>query len=164
MGPLLLLALASGALAALKTTAQRQQRAADAPVMGINADTGYLPAVRDLAVAIASAEGFGVPHAIPTIAHNPGDLVIPGWTGQKLGAERISVFSSDGEGWTRLYHQLQLIVDSRSRVYSLEMTLSEFAAKWTATEQGIWTQNVVQKLNATGYHVNENSTLDEVLR
>lgn len=132
--------------------------------MGLNADTGYLPSVRDLANAIARAEGFGVAGAIPTRAHNPGDLVIPGWTGAKLGAEGISVFVSDAEGWARLLRQIQLIVDGKSRVYSLEMTLSEFAAKWTATEPGAWAQNVIRALVTMGHAVSAHTTLDEVLQ
>lgn len=104
--------------------------------------------VFNFAHAIAKAEGFGIPNAIPTRAHNPGDLVIPGWTGAKLG-ENISVFDSDLEGWNRLYHQLQLIIDGASRVYTLNDTIASMASKWTKTNQAAWAATVASELNAT---------------
>ena len=107
------------------------------------------PQIIALAKAIATAEGFGLPGAIPTLAHNPGDLVIPGWTGAKLGTERISVFSNDAEGWDRLYKQLLLIVSNKSHIYSLSDTLASMAAKWTNTAPSAWAMNVASSLGVT---------------
>jgi hypothetical protein len=107
---------------------------------------GYSDAIKRLASAIAFAEGFGIPGAIPTRANNPGDLVIPGWTGGQLGAEKISVFESPAEGWNRLYRQLWLIQSGKSSVYTVNMTIAQMAARWTATEPNHWASNVVSYL------------------
>jgi len=108
--------------------------------------------------AIASAEGFGLAGTIPTRAHNPGDLVIPGWTGASYGAEHISVFNSDTEGWAQLAHQLWLIRDGQSQQYHLAMTLAEMAAKWTRTEPQAWAATVAEALG-----VSVTTTLDTLL-
>ena len=113
--------------------------------------------VRYFARAIASAEGYGIPNAIPTLANNPGDLVIPGWTGATLGAEGISVFDADdlnnplppNGGWYRLFHQLQFIVDGTSRVYNLDMSIEQMAERWTDTQTDAWASNVATYLGTT---------------
>lgn len=134
---------------------------ADDPI----ADTAVYPQpLCDLARAISVAEGFGRAGTIPTRAHNPGDLVIPGWTGAMLGDQGISVFSSDTEGWSRLYHQLDLIVRGKSHVYTLNDTLTTFGAKWTATASDDWTTNVVTALQDFGYSVDASSTLRDTLQ
>jgi hypothetical protein len=119
--------------------------------------------VKALADAISKAEGFGIPGAVPTRAHNPGDLKIPGWTGPKTGTEGISVFSTDEEGWTHLYQQLIRIVNGASHVYTLDMTLQQFGDRWTDTQQGPWITNVIAELQVQGFAVDESSTLREVL-
>jgi len=121
----------------------------------------YSKVIKDLAQAIAHAEGFGVPGAVPTRAHNPGDLKIPNWKGPITGNENISVFSDDETGWERLYHQLDLIVTKKSHVYNLKMTFIDFANKWTTTEQSFWLDNVMLKLRNLGYIINKNTTLKE---
>lgn len=103
------------------------------------------------AEAIARAEGFGIPGAIPTLANNPGDLVIPGWTGEKLGSEGISVFSSGEEGWQRLYNQLNLIVTGRSRVYNLDMTILQMGARYAPKDATNWARNVARFLQLSEY-------------
>lgn len=115
------------------------------------ADTGsassiYSSGIVALANAIAAAEGFGIPGAIPTRANNPGNLVIPGWKGETLGAEGISVFATADEGWKRLYNQLQLIKDGRSRVYTLNDTIATMGAKWAPHDGGNWAANVSRVL------------------
>jgi hypothetical protein len=112
---------------------------------------GVTAGIRDLALAIAHAEGFGRPGAIPTRANNPGDLVIPGWSGAQLGAEGISVFPSESAGWDALYAQLQRIVDGRSHIYTVQTTIGEMARRWTATDVESWTTNVIAYLVAHGY-------------
>lgn len=109
-------------------------------------NSGFDTGVRKMARAIAKAEGFGKIGAIPTRAHNPGDLVIPGWKGDKLGAEGISVFADDEAGWRALAKQIQLIADGKSHVYTPTMSILEMAKKWTATEQIIWAENVAAHL------------------
>lgn len=110
------------------------------------------PGLLELGRAIAVAEGYWdgshniLSSNIPARAHNPGDLIIPGWTGAKLGVQGISVFQDDAEGWDRLYHQLQLIVDGQSSVYTLDDTIESMARKWTSTDQGNWSTIVAGQL------------------
>jgi hypothetical protein len=118
------------------------------------------------AQAIAHQEGFYVFGSIPHRANNPGDLVIPGWTGLSLGRERISVLKSDSieepfppdGGWFRLLHELWLIESGRSHVYTLDMTILEMAHKWTDTQQDDWARNVAGQLG-----VPPETTLRQVL-
>lgn len=118
----------------------------DAPNVTANVTTSAQN--QNFAQAIAFAEGFGTPGAIPTLANNPGDLVIPKWAGAKLG-EGISVFSSVAEGWNRLYAELNLIVAGNSSVYSLSDTISTMGAKWTTTQSDAWAQNVASYLGVS---------------
>ena len=120
------------------------------------------PGVAAFAKAISQAEGFGVPGAIPTMAHNPGDLKIPNWGGGYLGSG-VSVFGSDSEGWSRLYHQLNLIADGNSQVYNDGMNILEMAQKWTATNPNDWANNVANSLTAQGFPATPNSLLYEIL-
>ena len=120
------------------------------------------PSIEKLAQAIAKAEGFGVPDAIPTKAHNPGDLIMPGWTGESLG-EGISVFESDEVGWNHLYHQLVLIAINGSHVYTLDMTIEQMASKWTATQQEAWAQNVARELGVSIYTTLREGLVNESL-
>jgi hypothetical protein len=103
--------------------------------------TIYPDAIKRVAEAIAKQEGFYVAGSIPQRAHNPGDLKIPGWTGATLGSG-ISVFDSDGAGWTALYRQLWLILTGDSARYNLDMSIDDMARTWTATQQSAWAANV----------------------
>jgi hypothetical protein len=117
----------------------------------------------DLAEAIAHAEGFGLPDAIPTKAHNPGDLVCSWLTGEKMGAECIHVFQDDATGWAALEHELQLISVGKSHVYVRGMTIREMAEHWTRTQQNEWAQNVASKLTSLGRTATVDTLLKEVL-
>lgn len=114
--------------------------------------------IQALALAIEKAEGYGIPGAIPTVANNPGDLVVPGWTGAKLGSAGISVFSSYEEGKNHLYYQLQLIANGQSHIYTLDDTISSMAKKWTATAQDNWANIVSGELG-----VSSDTTLRDIL-
>ena len=120
------------------------------------------PQIADFARAIATAEGFYVAGSIPRLANNPGNLVIPNWSGPTIGSERISVFPTVTEGWNRLYRQLALIVNGQSRVYSLDMTIAQMGNKWApggaANVPGAWANNVARMLE-----VPPNATLRSVL-
>src|SRR4051812_12849473 len=96
----------------------------------------------DLANAIAHAEGFGLPNAIPTRAHNPGDLVLGDKGYGTLGSEDITVFADDKTGWAALEHQLDVIREHKSHVYTPSMSILQMAQKWTNTQQVEWAQNV----------------------
>lgn len=106
------------------------------------------PRIEAFAKAISRAEGFGEPGAIPTRAHNPGDLVIPGHPGERIGAG-ISVFETDDEGWLHLYHELGMIVIGSSRVYNLGMSIREMADRWTLTDSSEWANNVAHSLGVS---------------
>lgn len=99
------------------------------------------PEIGQFAIAIATAEGFGDPGAIPTRANNPGDLELGGTT---LG-EGVTVYPTVEDGWNALYHQLLLVRDGRSHVYRTDMTLTEFGATWSGGDPN-WTVNVARVL------------------
>lgn len=102
--------------------------------------------LKRFADAIARAEGFGIPGAIPTRANNPGDLARGGET---LGAEKITVYPTLDAGWQALYHQLDLIARGKSAHYTPDFTIADMSAVWTATEQSAWAQNVARALGTT---------------
>jgi hypothetical protein len=115
---------------------------------GADTSGNYSASLVAFAQAIAKAEGFGLAGRIPTLANNPGDLKIPGWTGQTLGSG-ISVFPSPSVGWDRLYRQLQLIVDGQSAQYNLTDTIGSMAVKWTRTDPTTWALIVASNLGVT---------------
>lgn len=119
-------------------------------IMGTLELGSVTPKIAAFARAIATAEGFYVAGSIPRTANNPGNLVLPNWTGPTLGAERISVFPSVEEGWSRLHRQLALIVTGQSRVYKLDMTIADMGNKWApggaVNIAGAWASNVARML------------------
>lgn len=117
-----------------------------------------------LAQAIAHAEGFGVPGAVPTRAHNPGDMVCPWLQGPKMGPEGVQVFPSDDIGWNALEQQLALIRDGRSHVYLSSMNILQMGVLWTRTESAAWTDNVVDWLVKNGHpNATTHTKLSEIL-
>ncbi len=117
----------------------------------------------DLAFAISHAEGFGVLNAIPTLAHNPGDIVLGDKGHGVMGSEKITVFENDATGWQALEHQLDLIRQRKSHVYTPSMTIREMAAKWTRTQANEWAQNVCDGLAQRGRHATVDTPLKDVL-
>lgn len=124
---------------------------------GPDTSGNYPDSVVAFARAIAKAEGYGQPGAIPTVANNPGDLKIPGWSGQTLGSG-ISVFTTRNDGWDRLYRQLELIVAGLSTQYTLNDTITSMARKWTATDPTTWALIVSSTLG-----VSSDTPLSQVL-
>jgi hypothetical protein len=106
--------------------------------------SAYSSQLVSFAQAISVAEGFGIAGAIPTTANNPGDLELGGNV-----INGVTVFGSVNDGWNALYNQLQLIVNGNSGVYNLNMTISDMAYSWTATEQDAWAENVSTELGVT---------------
>ncbi len=105
--------------------------------------TSYPEGLKDFARAIASAEGFGVPGAIPTVANNPGDLKLGGDT-----INGISVFSSVEEGWNKLYRQIAMIVSGSSAYYNLDMTIAEMGRIYAGGDEN-WSTNVARYLGVS---------------
>jgi hypothetical protein len=128
----------------------------------IETTSGFSSATLFFAQAIAAAEGFGVAGSVPFRAHNPGDLSKGdlGDTGSYLlagGTEHIIVFPSDSDGWVALYAKLQNIVDGKSKVYNLGMTIREMGLKYSGGDPN-WAVNVSNYLG-----VSEDIILGEVL-
>jgi hypothetical protein len=147
-GELLLALGAVGLVAGGRSNADDNTDAPDTmTLIGLSPVT---PHIHRFALAIATAEGYYVANSIPRRANNPGNLIIPGWTGPKIGSEGNSVFPSVEEGWRRLYKQLALIRDGRSRVYNVNMTIAQMGNKWApggaANIPGAWAQNVARML------------------
>jgi len=109
--------------------------------------------IQRFAGAIAFAEGFWDAHNNIIVAdrparnNNPGDFLGTGDTGLSDGA--YAVFSTLEMGWQKLYGQLQLIVDGKSHNYNLDMSISDIAYVYTATQQDAWSENVASYLGAT---------------
>ena len=67
-----------------------------------------------LAQLIARKEGFGIPGALPTVRHNPGDLrhsphsQHPGGPAHK---DDVGTIDTDQHGWSDLERQLQIYAD-----------------------------------------------------
>lgn len=107
--------------------------------------------------AIASAEGFGVPGAVPTVRNNPGDLKLPSSAGE------ITTFSTPADGWEALYRQLDFIRTGGSAYYRPDMSVAEVAYVWTATQQNEWLTNVLASMARQGYNVGPGTPIGEVL-
>jgi hypothetical protein len=103
--------------------------------------------VTALAQAIARAEGFGVPGAIPTLANNPGDITDtghPGDTGRTMGVG-IRVYASSTAGWNALYGKLTNILGGGSSEYPVSLTFAEFGDLWAGGDPN-WVNNVASEL------------------
>jgi hypothetical protein len=107
--------------------------------------------------AIASAEGFGVPGAIPTVRNNPGDLKLPSSGGA------ITTFATPADGWEALYKQLDLIRSGSSSFYDPDMSVAQVAGVWTATQQSEWLTNVLASMARQGYNVGPGTPIGVVL-
>lgn len=98
--------------------------------------------IERIAQAIAKAEGYGVPGAIPTVRNNPGNIR------DETGA--IATFPAPADGWAALYRQVTLMLTGESRWYRPDMTIAEVARIYTG-ESGYmaWARNVAAFLGVT---------------
>lgn len=101
-----------------------------------------------LAQAIAKAEGYGIPNAIPTRANNPGNLKAGAPTLPNSGG--ITQYPTPAAGWAALERQLSIIATGQSAHYTVSMTLAEMGAKWAPSGDnnivGAWARNVASAL------------------
>lgn len=98
--------------------------------------------IRRIAAAIAKAEGYGVPGAIPTIRNNPGNI--------KNAQGEIITFPNPEAGWNALYRQVLLMLTGESRYYKPEMTIAEIARIYTGEAAYMnWANNVSRVLGVT---------------
>jgi hypothetical protein len=104
----------------------------------------------DLGNAIGTAEGFGVPNAIPTLANNPGDLEI-GDIGYGTMGQGITVFPDAQSGTNALNSQLASIFNGNSNNYNPNMTIAQMGQTWAGGGQGStnWSNNVSNSLGAS---------------
>lgn len=112
----------------------------------------YSPQVKAFAEAIAYAEGYYAPgNPTPRRLNNPGDLKIS--SVPNIGKDQYGHlhFATAADGWLALWRQLQLIIDGKSRVYTLDMTIAQMGAKY-AEAGGVWANNVAARLNVTTAH------------
>jgi hypothetical protein len=106
--------------------------------------------VQRFAQAIAKAEGFGKPGAVPTLSHNPGDLG-PGDTGYQgrfTAGSVVSQLPDDETGWQKLRDKLRRIFSGKSTTYSPNMTITEMAQKYAGDWQN-WSNNVSADLGVS---------------
>lgn len=108
--------------------------------------------ITKFAGAIAFAEGYWDrnnnvhTNSRPARDNNPGDFEGSG----DAGSDGVyAKYSTIDAGWKRLYHQLQIIVDGTSDNYNLDMTISDMAYTYTATQQDAWAENVASYVGAT---------------
>src|SRR5579862_526367 len=92
-----------------------------------------------LALAIAQAEGFGIPGTKPTRQNNPGDISSGGG---------IATFPTVDAGWAALDNQLTLIANGASSYYSPDMTLAQIGAVWANGDPN-WASNVANALGVS---------------
>lgn len=112
---------------------------------------GVSDAVKALARAIATAEGFYVEGSRPKRNNNPGDLTqdTTGKATNKDAGEGITfmVYKTEQDGWDALYKQVSLMFSGKSSYYNSGMSILEVAQRWTTTDQIPWAQNVARALN-----------------
>ena len=114
------------------------------------ADANLQAKIEQFISAIAHAEGFGVPGAIPTVFHNPGDLGPgdTGYPGEFHDGSNVSKLPDDETGWGFLRRKITRAFTGESHVFSTSMTIAEFAQEYAGDWQN-WSRNVAQYLGVT---------------
>ena len=93
--------------------------------------------VQRIAAAIAKAEGYGVPNAIPTVRNNPGNI--------RSAAGPIATYPTIEEGWAALYRQVSGMLSGRSRYYNPSDPLTVIAKTYTGEAAYMnWANNVAR--------------------
>jgi hypothetical protein len=105
-----------------------------------------------LAQAIAWAEGFGKPGAVPTTANNPGDLKV-GDVGSGTTASGITVFPDAQSGWDALNSQVAKMLNGSSNFYTPDNTIAQAGQTYAAGDPN-WAKHVASYLG-----VDPNTTL-----
>ena len=106
------------------------------------------PIINAIASAIASAEGYGVSGAKPTVTNNPGDIGnYPGHT---------TIFEDAQAGWDALTNQIELIFSGSSAHYSPDMTIAQVGQIYSGGDPN-WAINVASRLG-----VSPNTPLNQI--
>ena len=145
-----------GLIAVYLFTAQSAKGAVEVDPVDMTNLQNWPQYILDFSEAIAFAEGFGVPGALPTVNHNPGDI----------GGDKSQGYDSDVEGWTVLRSQVNKMFGNTSRIYNSGMSIREVAGHYAEAEQDSWASNVAYYLNnqRTGFYgqVGTDTTLDQI--
>ena len=108
--------------------------------------------------AIARMEGFGVPGALPTINHSPGDLIY-GPEAVSFGAiaqhGRFAVFPDDETGWNALRRWLSVPAkfDAKGNLVggylgaTIEQAINRFAPPSDGNKTSVYVSNVFSWCN-----------------
>lgn len=113
-----------------------------------NGTTSGNPFIDAFANAIAKAEGSD-----PSI-NNPGDLTTGDFNPDNVLGEfnsaGVAVVDSIANGWAALYNKLGNALSGNSEIYSADMTIQEFADKFTGGDNAdTWAQSVAGDLGVT---------------
>jgi hypothetical protein len=158
MGQTIIIAVVLVAIASLLLESSGQGDGSSTGALGGAVTAAPLNAkIVALAQAIAQAEGFGIPGAVPTRANNPGDLVNGDIGLGVANSAGVTIYASVSDGWGALYHELNLIFTGMSSVYSTNFDFATFARLWTGGDNfSAWAANVTSILGA-----NTSSTLGD---
>lgn len=109
-----------------------------------------------LARLIAKEEGFGIPGAIPTRDHNPGDLRHSPHSMHSLEApDAIGIIDNDDHGWEDLERQLRLDA-------ARGLTLTQLVTKYAPPEENNTAQYL--KYICDGLGMGPGATVEEALK
>jgi hypothetical protein len=105
-------------------------------------------AIWDVARAIAIAEGYGPPMNNPTRLCNPGDISdgASQYGFEDHSGSKVTHFPDHATGWNWLYNKLLNVQAGGSKVYSNNMTWTQFAQKYAGNWQA-WVNNVTRELS-----------------
>lgn len=100
--------------------------------------TGYSDKVKQIAQAIATAEGFGKPNVLPTLRNNPGDIT----QSDGHGGFVIKTYPTVEAGWNALYAYVQRMIDGTGH-YNTSMTWREIGSIYDGEAAYMnWVNNV----------------------
>ena len=104
------------------------------------------PRVVRMAQAIAKAEGFGVPGALPTVRNNPGDIM----ERTASGGYQVRTYPTVEAGWAALYRQVTKMLYGGSSLYDPSWPISRVAKTYTGEAAYMnWARNVARFLNVS---------------
>lgn len=109
-------------------------------MLSLNTTGDATTRVKRIAEAIARAEGYGVPNAIPTVRNNPGNIrsLDPPYP--------IATYPTVQAGWDALYRQVARML-AGSSLYPPHWTLEQVAARYTGESAYMdWARNVARFL------------------
>jgi hypothetical protein len=102
-----------------------------------------------ISVAIATAEGWYVAGSRPKRNNNPGDLTLD-LTGKSIGTDSggFIIYATEQDGWDALHKQVTLFFTGPSH-FNSNMTISEVANIYTATDAPFWAHAVAYNLGVS---------------